>query len=137
MVQPVDLGREADALTGISERVTRAGFAESLLPEQTAIALAARQPLRRRVVATVRERIVNAEGNPSTNDLGFGHCDQRRVNLESRLAFDAGLSGEIGHALEGFDVFGPAVGITTLPRNNEAERTAHECMIVFNRDVVQ
>lgn len=66
-----------------------------------------------RIVATVGESVVDAEGGSLLNDLGLGEVDERGVDVEAS-ALDAGPGGDVGERLEGLDEDGATVGITAV-----------------------
>lgn len=66
------------------------------------------------IVAAMGEREIDAELDGEGDDLRFGEGDERRVDADVSGAFDAGLGGEVGHALEGVDEFGAAIGIAGI-----------------------
>ena len=76
---------------------------------------ASRKPLRRsaheshstagetvavRVVATVREAVVDAQVDSALDDLRLREVDERGVDVKSLRALDGGLRRQIGHLLE-------------------------------------
>src|SRR4029453_17099212 len=83
----------------VSGRISHARFGEALLAQQARIAAPASQ-LSLRVVAGVRDRVVDAERDPGADDLGLAHLNERRVDLPLR-AFGARARAEVGHVLEG------------------------------------
>src|SRR2546428_1862737 len=98
------------AILAQDQRVGNAGFAKALGAQHAAVARAARPACGRRIVAAVREAVVESELEAAANDVGLAECDERRVHAKPR-AFDAGARAEIRDPLERGDELGPAVGI--------------------------
>src|SRR5262249_39936297 len=98
---------------GVPRRVFDAGLGEALLAKQTAVAAPARFAPRRRVVAGVRVRVVDARREAQADDLGLLEPRQRRVNLDAR-ALDARLRRAPGEPLERANELGPAVGVAAV-----------------------
>ena len=71
------------------QRVGHAGRDKAFRAQDTAVAASARESRRRRIVAAVREAVVQPERDAATDDLGLRQLDERRVDAEAR-AFDAG-----------------------------------------------
>src|SRR5688572_2657213 len=69
-------------------RIEGTGLRESGGAKDTAIAAPAGASIRRRVVAAVRQPVVEPEREPAPDDLGLGELLQRRMNPES-AALDA------------------------------------------------
>src|SRR5690348_16467396 len=84
---------------------------ETLLAQQAGVAMAAGETCGRWVVAGECLAVVHAQRQPALDDLGLGQCDQRSVDREALAALDASSGRQVGHALVGFDIFGPAVGV--------------------------
>src|SRR5579859_1646972 len=87
---------------------------KSSRPDLTRLAMAAGCAVRRGIVTTERQIVVNAELQPFLYDVGLAQVNQRRVNRQALLVFDAGFRREICHPLKGGDVFWAAVGIARV-----------------------
>src|ERR1700686_4831892 len=84
----------------IDRRVRSARLSKTTVSDEARITMPARPPLRVGVVAGVGQRIVDAEGEAATDDLGLGHSDERRD--EARLtAFVSAARSSQNHLLEG------------------------------------
>ena len=77
----------------VDQGIGKARLGESLRAQQAAVTPSARPPAGLRVVAGVRQAIVEAERHAFPDDFGFAERDERRVNVEA-AAFDAGARGE-------------------------------------------
>ena len=73
----------------------------------------ARATLRVRVITRMRQRVIDAEIDASTNDLRFRHLDQRRDQSRFVLLDSAARAFE-NHLLKRVDEFWPAVGIAAV-----------------------
>ena len=62
----------------------------------------------------MRQRIINTQDQARSDDLGFGHLNQRCVNFEPTLTFDGRRRGEIRRRLERFYKLRPAVRVATI-----------------------
>lgn len=98
------------APVGVGNRVGDARGLEALAAQQATVARAAGEPLRRRIVATVGQRVVHAEPQSLANDLGLRQGDEGGVNLEVR-SLDAGFGRERRESLEGLNELRPAIRI--------------------------
>src|SRR4051812_10233921 len=108
------------AILAHEERIGHAGFAESFCTKYAAVAGPAGPAVRPRIVAAVRETVIEAEPVAVADDLGFAHRDERRVDAEA-AALDAGAGAEIGDTLEGGDEFGSAVGVAGIIERIDAD----------------
>src|ERR1700693_377765 len=97
--------------SAISDRVSDAGFPEAPLPKKTGITGAAGNTLCRGVIAGSRELELEGEIRCPLHDLGLGHLQERRADLEGKRALHTGARAEVGHPLEGFEELQPAVGV--------------------------
>ena len=109
-------GRPSAAL----QRVGEAGLSEAPGPETATVAPAARPSVGRRVVAAMREAVVEPQSVPPANDLGLCHRDERGVDAEPP-PFDARLRRERGETLERRDVLGPAVRVAGVVERVDAD----------------
>src|SRR5438132_12723077 len=100
--------------TDVSKRIVEPSLLETFQAELATVAQPAGASLWRRIIATPGETIVYAKFNAFSNDLSLGHFNQRHVNLDPALAFRSGLGRQIGHRLEGADVFVSAVRIAAV-----------------------
>lgn len=89
-------------------------FGEASPPELTRIAMTAGMAVGQRVVATGGQAVIDAEFQPSADDLSFGQLDQGRMDGDGQAPFDGSLGRQIGHGLKGLDVFGAAIGIAAV-----------------------
>src|SRR5205823_7650457 len=96
-----------------TDRIFHFGFTKTFEPQETGIAFAAGETVRRRIVTTVGERKIDTEIDSFANDVGFGKFDERRVNLETS-AFDPGFGSDIGQILERLDKFLSAIWIAAV-----------------------
>ena len=81
--------------------------------QKAGIAVTARLASGCRVIAGPRQRVVDAQGEPTANRLALGDLDERRMDTES-IALDAALRSEIGHGLERTNVLGTAIWIAAV-----------------------
>src|SRR2546426_7266772 len=80
--------RTGPAILAQEQRIGDARFLESLRAKHAAVAACARTAAGRRIVATVREPVVETELDAAADDVRFAERDERRVHAESRT-FDA------------------------------------------------
>src|SRR5260370_7276465 len=64
---------------------------------------------------------VEAEAGCELYYRGFGKADRGGSNIDFCGGFDGGLGGQVGHALEGFDEFGAAVGVSGIIERVDAD----------------
>src|SRR5260370_20849910 len=64
---------------------------------------------------------VEAEAGCQLYYRGFRKADQGGANIDFCAASDGGLGGKVGHALEGFDEFGAAVGVSGVIERVDAD----------------
>src|ERR1700737_4255506 len=83
------------------------------LAQQARVAMPARPPFRVGVVARERQRIVDAERNAATDDVGFRHLDQWR-NESGLAVLDSAARAAKDHVLKCCDELRPAVGIAAV-----------------------
>ena len=69
--------------------------------------------MRERVVATMRQTIIEAERHTTTDDLCFRHENQRSANTKA-VALRPRPSSQAGKGLERLDELGPAIGIARI-----------------------
>ena len=68
----------------------------------------------RGVIAGNGHRVVDAQRHVPVDDFGFGQIDQRGVDRQRLSPARSALGGQIGHRLEGGDVFRSAVGVAAV-----------------------
>ena len=95
-----------------SERVGQTGFVKALLPQEARVAVPARRPVRRGVIAGRGCRKVQAELFGAKDDLRLGHRDQGSVDPEGQPPLDARFRSEVCRPFEGLEELRPAVGVT-------------------------
>ena len=108
------------AILAQEQRVGDAGFRETAGAEYATIAGLARRSVGQRVVATVRQPIVQPQLQAAADDLGLGEIDQRRMDAE-RAAFHSGPRTKRGDLLERPDELGPAIGIAGIVERVDAD----------------
>src|SRR5262249_11760174 len=84
------------------ERIREASLSEALGSKHAAVTTTAGRAIRAGVVAAMGKTIVEAERHAPTDDFGFRHGNQRRVNLEPST-LDAGACRHRSERLEGGD----------------------------------
>lgn len=105
----------------VSEWVAQAGLGKTLQTQAAGIALAAGKTFRGRIVAGMRQAVINSQFHSAPDDVGLGHADQRCVYFEFRCPFDSGLGRQIGHRFVRLDVFRPAVRIAGVIKGVDAD----------------
>src|SRR5262245_42246414 len=102
------------------QRISQAGFLEAARAQYATVAPAARPAGRQRIVATVRQPVVEAERRATADDLCLRHRYQRRLDAEA-AALDASLRRERRGPLEGLDELGTAIGVTRIVERIDAD----------------
>ena len=82
--------------------------------------MTARFVIRLWVVATERQRIIDAEAYTALDDLCFGEIDQRRMDRDA-MSLDTYFRGEVRHGLERFDVLRPAIRVAGVVDRVDAD----------------
>src|SRR5471032_810762 len=90
------------------QRIDRAGFTKSLGSQHTTVAPSARTPVGGRVVAAVRQAVVETQLEAAADDVGLAERDQRRLHAKGG-AFDARARPERRERLERADELGPKI----------------------------
>src|SRR5262249_56731777 len=102
-------------------RVDQVRLREALLAQEARVAEPTGAAVRFGRVAGPGQREIHAELVGARNDLSLAEGDERRVDAKAAATFDAGLRGEIGEALEGFDELRTAVGIARVVEGVDAD----------------
>src|SRR6185369_13483581 len=84
------------------------------------VAASARPARRTRVVATVREAVIQTQLEAARDDLRFAHLDEGRVETKPG-ALDAGAGRDVRERLERAREFGPAVRIAGIVERVDAD----------------
>ena len=108
--------QQPSAILPQEQRIGDACLGKSARSQDAAVAVAARTAVRQRVVAAVREAIVEPERNATPDDFCLGQRNERRVHAEA-AALHARARGESRQRLERGDELRAAVGIA---RNSRA-----------------
>ena len=108
------LGANQNRLFNVFKWVGEACFGEAFESQAAGVTFSAAPALPVRVVTTVRQRIVNAELDTPSDDLGFCEVDDGRVDFEAAFVFDGSGGGKIGHVLKGFDIVGSAIRVSAV-----------------------
>ena len=98
----------------IFNRVFQAGFSKALQSQSAGVTAAAASSVLIRVVATVRQGIIDAEPCAGEDNLGLGHIYDRRMNVVSAFSFDSGSGGDVGGFLKRGYKLGATVGIAAI-----------------------
>src|SRR6266511_4701356 len=104
-------GRNGGAI-GNGVWYTRLG--ETLQTQQAGVALATGGAIGGRVIAAMRQGIINAELKPSLNDLRLAQVDEWRVNTHPLATLDRRFRRQVGHGFKGANIFRAAIGITAV-----------------------
>src|SRR4029453_17124392 len=80
-------------------RIVGPGLRKAPGPEKAAVAVPARAPAGRRIVAAPRQTVVDAQREAAADDVGLRQLQERGEDRQ-RAAFDARARGQRGHALE-------------------------------------
>src|SRR5579872_7323532 len=84
----------------IPDGIGDAIFLEAFHPQLAGIAMAAGVALFIGVITAGRQRIIDAEPQSFADDLRLAQLDERRVEGDTLIAFDAVGCGEVGHILK-------------------------------------
>ena len=87
------------------QRVGCTGFGKARRAQPAAVAVAARPTRGGRVVATVRQAVIEPHGETKADDVGLGEVNERGVDRQ-RTSFDARLGGQPRQLLEGANELG-------------------------------
>ncbi len=98
----------------ISRRIRGPGLEEASTSQYARITPAAGKPARRGVVATVRERKIDAGLDACPNDFRFAHAQKGGVNAVTSCAFYAGFGCEPGESLKLFQKARPAIRVARI-----------------------
>src|SRR5712691_4975839 len=101
---------QPSSLRPVSRRISNTSIQESLPPQDARIAMAARLPLRIRVIARVRKRVIDSQLDAAPDDLRFGHVDEW-CDDAGLAAFDSAARAADDYVLKCLDELRPAVGI--------------------------
>src|SRR5262249_37228846 len=113
--------RRSTAFDPIPNRIDGARFGKSFEPQQTTVATTARETFGRRIVTTVRERVIDPQFKTSFDYLRLAEFNKRRVNVETYSPFNTRFRRKIRRSLKGFDVFGSAIGISAVIERIDAD----------------
>src|SRR5262245_15365487 len=91
-------------------RILEARLLETARAQAAAVAAPAGGAVGPRIVAAVRQPVVQTERCPATDDLRLREAQERREHAQPP-ALDARLRRQRSHALEGLEILGPAVRI--------------------------
>lgn len=97
----------------IAGRVCDSSFREPAAPQNAGVAVPACSPIWRRVIAGVRHRVVDAQGDTAADDLALSHVDQGSDQARSAV-FDSALRSLQDHLLKSIDEGWSAIGVTAV-----------------------
>src|SRR5688572_2739881 len=106
--------KTARRFSWIAQRIGDAGVGETFAAQLARIARSTGTAGGRWIIAGMSQSKVDAKRLAELDDTALAQLDERCMNLQTHRSFDTGTRREVGHALEGFDIFLPAIRISRI-----------------------